>query len=189
MKILVFGHREDETGFYRTANCYGFEIDFLPQTLTLDNVAATKGYDAVSIIASTRVDDEMAALLHENGVGYILSRTAGKDHLDLGATKKAGLRCAYVPEYSPASIAEHAVMLTLEVLRHRTRQFRRIENYDFRIVGVRGQELRSKTVGVVGTGKIGAQAILMLGGIRLPHSGLWPCARAQNDAVCTIYRA
>ncbi len=187
MKILITGHREDETALFTRENSYGFAIAYTPDVLTTENVALTQGYDAVGIIAATVVNEELCAALKGNGVRYILTRTAGVDHLNQPAIKKYGLRAASVPVYSPSSIAEHTVMLMLELLRKRTMQYRRIENYDFRLAGLRGMELRTKVVGVVGTGRIGAETIRMLGGFgcRILASDLYRNPEVESLAVYT----
>lgn len=164
MKVLVYGNREDETEFFIRANTFGFNIDYVKFNLSRENVQTAKGYDAVVIIVATTVDDTLCGLLKEIGVRYILTRTAGTDHIDAQAVQKHGLLCANVPVYAPNSIAEHAVMLTLELLRKRTAQFRRVEKRNFSLQGLRGTELRGKTVGIIGLGRIGAEVMRDMGG-------------------------
>lgn len=164
MRILVLGHREDETVFFQQANNYGYEIDYTSEILTKDYYKMTRGYDALVIGVQSRIDEEAAKALKENGVRYLLTRAAGRDHLDQKAIEEAGLHSAYVPRYSPGSVAEYTVMTILELLRKSQLQKNRIHQRDFRIVGLRGRELRTQTVGVIGNGKIGEQVIKILSG-------------------------
>lgn len=159
MKLLVFSARADEKELYQNANArWGFDVAYSPEALSAENVSMTKGFDAVQILVATRVDAALAKLLAQNGVRYLLSRTAGTDHMDAAAIRGCGLKAANVPEYSPAAIAEHTVMLALMLLRHMKRQFRKIESLDFTLNGLRGRELGSLTVGIFGSGRIGGEA-------------------------------
>ncbi len=167
MKILVFGHRMDESIIYQQCNQhYGYDIDFTREILTLDNIAMTKGYEAIIIIVSCQITEQVAAMLKENGVKYVLTRAAGKDHLDIHAIKRHGLLAAYVPSYSPSAISEHTVMMILAVLRKLKLQMNRIHARNFKIDSMRSKELRDLTVGVIGTGRIGRMTIQNLSGFQ-----------------------
>lgn len=165
MKVLVAAHRADETGIFEKINeKYQFELDYSVNQLTLENAEMTKGYDAVCINVGCKVSEEMAGRLKEYGVEYILTRAAGRDHLDAEAIQKYGLKSAYVPAYSPNAISEHTVLLMLSLLRKYKEQMRRIQEQYYFINGLRGKELRSITVGVIGTGRIGFTTIKDLSG-------------------------
>ncbi|MGN0168694.1 MAG: NAD(P)-dependent oxidoreductase [Acetatifactor sp.] len=165
MKVLVAAHRKDETVFFEKVNeKYHYELTFQEEQLTQDNLENAKGYQAVCINAGCHVTEEIACRLKEMGVEYILTRAAGKDHLDIRAIKEAGLKSANVPAYSPSAISEHTVLLILAVLRKLKKQLKTIEDQYFFITGLRGRELRSMTVGVVGAGRIGSKTIQNLTG-------------------------
>lgn len=165
MKVIVFCSREDEMQYYETYNKkYKFDLAFAIGTLTLENVAMTHGYDAVWILTTCKITEEIAQTLHENGVKYIVSRAAGTDHIDLRAVKKYGLKASNVPFYSPNAISEHTVLLVLMLLRHMKREIKMVENKIFTLDGLKGRELRNMKVGVVGTGRIGMETIKIIKG-------------------------
>lgn len=165
MKVLVTAHRPDETEIFEKANQkYHYELSFQTQQLTEENLEMARGYEAVCINAGCHVTEQMARRLKEMGVRYVLTRAAGKDHLDLKAVQKYGLRSANVPAYSPSAISEHTILLLLAVLRKLKTQLRRIDEKYFFITGLRGREIRDMTIGVIGTGRIGSQTVKDLSG-------------------------
>lgn len=181
MKLLVFSGRDDERSIYESANAScRFDIQYCGEALCAENAGRAKGFDAVQILVATRVDDTLAELLAQNGVRYVLSRTAGTDHMDLAAIRKNGLKAANVPDYSPAAIAEHTVMLALMQLRHMKRQFRKVEGLDFTMSGLRGRELGSLTVGICGTGRIGTEAAKLF---RAFGANVLACSRREREEL------
>ena len=118
MKLLMAAQRADEIGICERVNeQYGFDITYTTRTLSWDSREMAQGYEAVAVNAGCIVDEKMAAYLHEQGVKYLLTRTAGSDHLDVAALAKYGIPAANVPAYSPGAIAEHTVLLLLCALR------------------------------------------------------------------------
>lgn len=165
MKVLITAHREDETEIFEKVNQkFGFELDFCPEKLSFENRNIAAGYEALSINATCKIDADTMSFLKEHGMKYILTRTAGVDHIDMDAAGKMGIRVANVPAYSPNAISEHTVMMILSVLRKMKVQSHRIEEQYFFIEGLRGRELRTMTVGVIGAGRIGASTIRNLSG-------------------------
>lgn len=164
MKLLMTAHRTDETKLYDKANKYGYEITYTPDQLTPANAGIVAGYDAVAINAGCRMDKEMALRLQAEGVKFLLTRTAGYEHIDLAALKEAGIPVANVPGYSPSAISEDTILLILASLRKLKKQLRLMQEQYFYITGLRGRELRSMTVGVIGTGRIGMTTIRLLSG-------------------------
>jgi D-lactate dehydrogenase len=164
-RVLVMGHRADETVIYQKLNeKYHYEFEFTPEILTLSNLHITKGYDALCIIVGCKITEEVAKLLKENGIKYLLTRAAGTDHLDMSALRSLDIKAAYVPAYSPNAISEHTVLLILSLLRKLKKQLEIIRNRYFFLTGLRGRELRSLTVGVIGTGRIGQATVKNLSG-------------------------
>lgn len=156
MKLRVFSAREDERALYEEENRrFGFELAFAPAPLGPGNAGECRGFDAVQILTATRMDAALSGTLAGEGVRFVLARSAGFDHIDVPALRKAGLRAANVPQYSPGAIAEHALMLMLMLLRRARTQVERVGRRDFTMGGLRGRELGSLTVGVFGTGRIG----------------------------------
>lgn len=165
MKLLVAAHREDETAIYEKVNAaYHFAISFSTEKLTMENRQMVQGYEALAVNAGCIIDAGLAQYLGEQGVKYVLTRTAGVDHMDMAALAKAGILVANVPAYSPHAISEHTVMMILSVLRKMKKQYTWIKEQYFFITGLRGRELGSMTVGVMGAGRIGEATIQNLSG-------------------------
>ena len=181
MKLLIAAHRADETEFYERYNQeLGYSIDFWEKPLTLENVDRVRGCEAVAINAGCAVDRAMAQALRERGVRFLLTRTAGYDHLDASALEEAGIAAAYVPAYSPNAISEHTVLLLLSLLRKMKLQQRRIDAQYFFIEGLRGRQLTSMTVGVLGAGRIGEATLRDLSGF---GCRLLACDAQEKESV------
>ena len=165
MKIAVYGmtpweQEELKKLPLREAPEYVFVDDILREK-TLKYV---EGCQAVSILSNSVIDDKMAASLKEMGVSFVTTRSTGIDHIHKDAVKKYGLGAANVPSYSPASISEHTILLILSLLRKMKRNQEMVRACNYRIDGIRGKELGAMTVGVMGSGRIGAITIRILAG-------------------------
>lgn len=129
-----------------------------------DTVGAAKGARAVCVFVNDPVGEEVCRGLAELGVKHLALRCAGYNNLDLAAAKRSGLRVTRVPSYSPASVAEHAVALLLCLNRKMHRAYSRVRDMNFSLNGLVGFDLRGKTAGIVGTGKIGRMTAEILRG-------------------------
>lgn len=165
MKVLLFSVNKDEIGYINDCNRkFEFEIEFADFDFNTAKVEKFMGFDAVWITTNCKITKDMVRHLEKAGVRYIVSRAAGTDHMDLTSMKEVGIKVANVPRYSPNAIAEHTVCLILMSLRKMKRELNMIDNYDFSLNGLKGRELRNMTVGVIGTGRIGAETIKCLSG-------------------------
>lgn len=165
MNIRVYGVQADELPFYEAARTkYNFAFTFGPEKLSLETVHLTRGFEALIIMTSDKITPELAAALQKNGVRFLGTRSAGTDHIDVAAVRTNGLRVANVPFYSPNAIAEHTILLALNVLRHSKREERMTARGDFSMAGLKGRELGQMTAGVFGTGRIGIETIKLLHG-------------------------
>lgn len=155
MKFLAFNVRPDEREhFEETAARLGADIVMRTDTPSPENADAVKGMDGLSIITQP----VSAALLEawaERGIRAVSTRTVGFDHIDLAAATRLGIAVSNV-SYTPHTVAEYTVMAMLMCLRNMKLIMRRFDAGDFGLEGVRGRELGRCTVGVVGTGRIGA---------------------------------
>ncbi|WP_070000221.1 NAD(P)-dependent oxidoreductase [Cellulosilyticum sp. I15G10I2] len=160
MKALIYNTRPDEIAFFESfSKKYLLDITLISEDLTKASAHLAKGYEAVNVTAAVPIDVAILALLKENGIKYIVSRATGINHLDLQGIKALGLKVANVPSYSPNAISEHALMLALGLMRNLKDTVHRCDEKDFTLQGLRGREIRKMTVGIVGTGKIGYEAI------------------------------
>jgi D-lactate dehydrogenase len=110
------------------------------------------------------LDEETLAILSQGGVRLIALRSAGFNHVDLAAAARLGLRVVRVPEYSPHAVAEHAVALMMALNRQTHRAFNRVREANFSLEGLSGFDVFGKTVGIVGTGRIGAVLARIMSG-------------------------
>ena len=102
---------------------------------------------------------------------YISTRSVGYNHIDVQYAESVGISVENVA-YSPDSVADYTLMLMLMAVRHAKSIIRRADVHDYRLNEVRGKELRDLTVGVIGTGRIGAAVMRPAAGFRLPNTRL-----------------
>jgi D-lactate dehydrogenase len=163
MKIFVYTARQyDQPTLQSFAGNH--ELSFSEKSLNQETANLATGYDAVALFTSDDASASVLEKLHACGVRYILLRSVGYDHIDLRKAAELGMRVANVPEYSPYSVAEHAVALLLALNRKLIQSQQLMSFQDFRIDSLKGFDIHGKTVGIVGTGKIGmAFGKIMLG--------------------------
>ncbi|KAI1376425.1 D-isomer specific 2-hydroxyacid dehydrogenase [Hypoxylon crocopeplum] len=133
----------------------GIEIIYHEFALSLDTVPLAKGATAVCVFVNDDVGTEVLESLHASGVRAILLRCAGYNNVDLQTAQRLGLFVANVPSYSPEAVAEFAVSLIQTLNRNTHRAYNRVREGNFNLDGLLGRTLHGKTVGVVGTGRIG----------------------------------
>ena len=155
MKLAFFDTKPyDIPGFDRYAIPAGIEVKYFETTLNIDTVSLAAGYDAVCVFVSDTVDAAVVDRLYELGVKVIALRCAGFNNVDIKACQDK-LRVFRVPAYSPYAVAEHAMALLLTVNRRTHKAYLRTRDFNFSLQGLTGFDLHGKTVGIVGTGKIG----------------------------------
>ena len=131
------------------------EFRFLESRLELETVALAEGVEAVCIFVNDRADRPVLEKLKKLGVRHIALRCAGFNQVDLSAAKELGIQITRVPSYSPHAVAEHAVALFLTLNRKIHRAYNRVREQNFSLNGLVGFDVFGKTIGIVGTGKIG----------------------------------
>lgn len=157
MKVAVFdAHKYDRIALESANACYGHALHFFEPRLTEETAKLAAGFPAVCSFVNDRLNGQTLGILHEGGVRMIALRSAGFNHVDLAMAEKLGIAVARVPEYSPYAVAEHAVALILALNRKVHRSFNRVRELNFSLDGLVGFDLHGRTVGVVGTGRIGA---------------------------------
>jgi D-lactate dehydrogenase len=159
MRLAVFDtHRYDRDALEKANARFGHTLTFFEPRLTLQTAKLAAGFPAVCSFVNDRVDAATLEVLREGGVRLVTTRSAGYNHVDLQAARRLDMRVTRVPEYSPNAVAEHAVALVLSLNRHIPRAFARVRDWNFSLDGLVGFDLAGKTVGVVGTGRIGRVA-------------------------------
>jgi D-lactate dehydrogenase len=149
------------TAFYDTKP---YDRDYFPGAsdwhfhefrLTADSADTARGAHAVCAFVNDRLDRPCLEKLAGLGVRHLALRSAGFNHLDLPAAKALGLAVTRVPAYSPHAVAEHTVALLLTLNRKIHRAYNRVREHNFALAGLVGFDVHGKTVGILGTGKIG----------------------------------
>ena len=164
MKVTVFSTLAFERPFLEQANANRHELRFLEASLNAITVALAQGSEAVCVFAPDDVSAPILEQLHVHGVRYVVVRAAGTDNVDLPAAHRLGLRVANASEYSPYSIAEHAVLLILALCRHLRQASQQLRANDFCLDQLIGFDLNGKTVGIMGVGRIGSVVARILHG-------------------------
>ena len=155
MKLAFFDTKSyDIPGFDRYGIPAGVEIKYFEPNLNRDTAALAAGFDAVCVFVNDTVDAVVVDKLYQLGVKAIVLRCAGFNNVDIKACE-GKLRVFRVPAYSPHAVAEHAMALLLTINRRTHKAYIRTRDFNFSLQGLAGFDLYGKTVGIVGTGKIG----------------------------------
>lgn len=165
MKTAVFSARRYDQALLAEANrAAGHELLFIQDRLTAETAALARGCAAVCVFVNDCVDAEVLQRLANQGTRLVATRSTGYNHIDAAAAGRLGVAVVRVTDYSPHSVAEFAVGLLLAVNRKIARASMRTREGNFELDGLMGFDLHGKTVGVIGTGKIGSIfARIMLG--------------------------
>lgn len=153
MKIAFFDSKTYDINSFKS-----FEKDnifkFFDTRLTIDTVYLANGYDAVCVFVNDVVDKQVIDKLVEYNIKLILLRCAGYNNVDLKYCHNK-IHVFRVPAYSPFAVAEHTMALLLTLVRKTHKAYIRTRNFNFNIEGLQGFDLNGKTIGIIGTGKIG----------------------------------
>jgi D-lactate dehydrogenase len=188
MKLAFFSTRRFDRGSFERENAASskpHDITFFEARLSEQSAPLAAGFPAVCIFVSDAVNATTAKILAAGGTKLLALRSAGFNHVDVKACRDNGIEVVRVPAYSPHAVAEHALALLLTLNRKTHRAYNRVRELNFSIDGLVGFDLFGKTVGVVGTGKIGecfARAMLGLG-CRVVAHDLYRNDRLEADGV------
>ncbi|MEQ8971569.1 MAG: 2-hydroxyacid dehydrogenase [Coleofasciculus sp. C1-SOL-03] len=156
MKVAVFNTKSYDRNFLETANAsYNHNLVFFEPRLTQETTALAVGFPAVCVFINDQLDKTTLQVLAAQGTKLIATRSAGFNHIDLNAAAEFGITVVRVPAYSPYAVAEHTVGLILTLNRKIHRAYNRVREGNFSLDGFMGFDLHGRTVGIVGTGKIG----------------------------------
>ncbi|GAB3485506.1 2-hydroxyacid dehydrogenase [Marinomonas epiphytica] len=157
MKVAVFSSKPyDERSLAEfTSSASELTFSFFESRLSLETVSLAKGYELVCCFVNDQLTGEVLTKLQQLSVKGVVLRCAGYNNVDLEHAKKLGIKVYYVPDYSPTSVAEHAVALIMALNRKTHRAFHRVKENNFALEGLLGFNLEGKTVGSIGAGRIG----------------------------------
>ena len=145
----------DRDYFKRADGADQLNLRFHEFRLTSETAATAEGAQAVCVFVNDKLDAACLQQLWDVGVRFIALRCAGFNNLDLTAAKNLGFGVTRVPAYSPYAVAEHAIALLMSLNRHIPKAYNRVREHNFSLAGLVGFDIHGKTVGIVGTGKIG----------------------------------
>ncbi|MEU3296601.1 2-hydroxyacid dehydrogenase [Streptomyces longwoodensis] len=155
MEILAFGVQADERPLIERAFAGHHEVRCLDVFLTEDTAPIAGGHEIVSTSVNCGLGNGVLQSLAAGGTQMIAQRSTGFNNVDLPVAERLGMTVARVSSYSPYSVAEFAWTLAMAVNRRVVRASTRTRDFDFRLDGLMGRDLHGRTVGVLGTGKIG----------------------------------
>jgi D-lactate dehydrogenase len=156
MRVAVFSTKSYDRQFLNAANAdHAHDLVYFEPKLDRTTAPLAEGFPAVCLFINDAPDVAALEILSSGGTRLLALRSAGFNHVDLKAAARLGIRVMRVPAYSPYAVAEHAVALILMLNRKLYRAYNRVRDDNFSLEGLLGFDLHGRTVGVVGTGKIG----------------------------------
>ncbi|MBO4459087.1 MAG: 2-hydroxyacid dehydrogenase [Clostridiales bacterium] len=154
MKIAFFDAKDYDRNSFIRSNEDRYQIDYFETRLTEDTCRLAEGYDAVCVFVNDDINKNVIDKLVDMKVRLVALRCAGYNNVDVAAAY-GKIHIVRVPAYSPYAVAEHAMALLLTSIRRIHKAYIRTKDFNFSLNGLTGFDLHGKTVGVVGTGKIG----------------------------------
>lgn len=201
MRIAVYSSKPYEKPFLDAANATphphphahhgkpNHELVYLDARLSAATADLARGCPAVSIFVGDDASAPVLRALHAGGTRLLALRSAGFNHVDIAEAQWLGLTVVRVPAYSPHAVAEHAVGLMLTLNRKFHRAFNRVREQNFALDGLMGFDMRGKTAGVIGTGKIGAAVCRILTGFGCRVLASDPVANPECTSMGVEYVA
>jgi len=187
MRVAVFSSKPYDRNSLASANAaFGHDLTFLEPRLDQATVVLAAGYPAVYVFVNDQLDAAVLAGLARGGTRLVALRSAGFNNVDLEAADAHGIGVVRVPAYSPWSVAEFTISLLLSLERKVHRAWARVRENDFSLDGLLGRELHGRTVGVVGTGRIGelvAKALKLGFGCEVLAYDVHPNQRLQEIGI------
>lgn len=179
----------DKVWFDKLKDEYDVKIKYYESKLNSDSVVMAKGYDGVIAFVNDDIDKSTIDTMHEMNMKLVALRCSGYNNVDLKAAKNK-IDVVRVPKYSPYAVAEHAIGLLLCLNRRIHRAYIRTKDFNFSLSGLTGFDLKGKTVGVIGTGKIGQVFIDICRGFGMKVLAYDICPSIENveytdiDTLC-----
>lgn len=190
MRITFFSTQSyDRDSFLALPHPPAMEFVFQQPKLTIDTAVLAAGSEVVCAFINDDLSAPVLEKLAANGTKLIALRSAGYNHIDLASAARLGLDVVRVPAYSPHAIAEHTVALILALNRHLPRAYNRTREGDFSLRGLTGFDLVNKTVGVIGTGQIGAAFARIMTGFGCRVLAYDPYPNQEVEALGAQYLA
>jgi D-lactate dehydrogenase len=188
MRIAFFGTKDYDREFFSAANeARGHELVWLEPRLDAGTAVLASGFPAVCAFVNDTLDRTVLEVLAAHGSRLVALRSAGFNNVDLAAARELGITVSRVPAYSPHAVAEHAVGLILALDRKIHRAYARVREGNFSLSGLVGFDLHGRTVGVVGTGKIGVAFLRIMAGFGCHLLAMDPVRSPEAEALGARY--
>jgi D-lactate dehydrogenase len=156
MKLAVFSTKQWVRDSFEEANAhFSYDITYLEAKLSPETALLAQGHEAVCAFVNDELSAAVLEVLAEQGVKLVAMRCAGYNNVDIKKAKELGITVVRVPAYSPYAVAEHALGLILTLNRRYHKAFTRVRDGNFALDGLLGFDIQGKTIGIIGTGKIG----------------------------------
>ncbi|WP_371194777.1 2-hydroxyacid dehydrogenase [Glaciecola sp. SC05] len=162
MKVIVFSSQDYDKSFLHAHCPPDLQLEFHEVKLSEQTAVLADGADVISVFVNDQVNKAVIDQLLTMKVSHIALRCAGYNNVDLAYAKSKGLAVSRVPAYAPQAVAEHTVALMMSLNRKLHKAYNRVKEGNFDLNGLLGFNMYQKTVGVVGTGKIGRAVIDIL---------------------------
>ena len=164
MNVAIYSTHKFEKAYLEKANNGEHNFKYITSSLSSETTHLAEGCEAISIFVNDDASAPILQLLDKIGVKFIALRSAGFNHVDISVSKKLNMKVARVAEYSPYAVAEHSIALMLALNRKLIPANNRVMEQNFSLDGLVGFDMNGKTVGIIGTGKIGGVAAKILYG-------------------------
>ncbi len=165
MRIAFFSSQPYDQAFFIKANKdYGYDLVFHETRLTEESAILAKDFSAICVFVQDDLSRNVLKMLATNGTKLVALRCAGFNNIDIDAATEYKINVVRVPRYSPYAVAEHTVGLMLALNRKIHRAYNRVKESNFSLNGLLGFDIHNKTIGIIGTGNIGAITARILNG-------------------------
>ncbi len=190
MKVAVFSTKSYDREFLEDANrSFGHDMTYFEESLNMRTTVLAHGFEGVCVFVNDLLDAPVIKDLAAHGVKVIALRCSGFNNVDLKAVEEAGITVVRVPAYSPYAVAEHTVGMILSLNRKMHRAYLRVREGNFALDGLLGFDMNGRTVGIVGTGKIGAVVAKILKGFGCRLLAYDPYPNPECEALGVEYVA
>jgi D-lactate dehydrogenase len=188
MRVALFSAKAYEKAAFNSANAaHGHDLLYFEAHLNADTAALGEGFPAVCIFVNDQADNAALKALAAGGTSLLALRSAGYNHVDLDVAESLGMAVVRVPAYSPYAVAEHSVALMLTLNRKTHRAHNRVREGNFELEGLLGFDMHGRTVGIIGTGRIGIEVARILRGFGCTLLGYDPYPNPEAAALSLQY--
>lgn len=187
MKVAIFSTKGYDRHFLEEANDGRHELRFFEPRLTEETVSLAQGFDAVCVFVNDTVNAPVLEALAASRVRLVALRCAGFNNVDIPAAQRLGIGVVRVPAYSPYATAEHTVALMLGLNRKTHRAYNRVREGNFALEGLLGFDMHGRTVGIIGTGKIGSIVARIVTGFGCRVLGFDPFRNPECEKLGVTY--